>query len=323
MVSEKHLALLASTVSLVLATMSATALVMVNTVRSDLSARQETVESQTIEIQKLQAIVSQLKENQIALLPLIMDPGRRPVAGDQSAPADTDKSEPVEGGDSPQAIVSDKPKATLEHPATVQVATSSASGNPEQARKPAASVVRQTVSGPSAPTPAGVKVFSAADTQFVAPAPAAETGAPQASLTHLDDTILAALQTPTMGIKAHPVLDQIIEASFAKPTPSTLKPKTLDNVDSILVQRIIANWQRPASARNGMAVEVEIKMTRGGTVRSAKVVTSSGDKGFDTSAISAILGVKELPEMTHVSDATYNHLYKARRVRFSPEDLSG
>ncbi|MOA67687.1 hypothetical protein D3C78_1949710 [compost metagenome] len=64
-------------------------------------------------------------------------------------------------------------------------------------------------------------------------------------------------------------------------------------------------------------------MARDGGVRSATVVTSSGDKAFDKSATAAIKAVKKVPEMTQVSDSTYKQLYKERRVRFSPEDLSG
>lgn len=71
MVTEKHLALLASTISLVLATMSATALIMVNSARTEMKTQHE--ESQR-EIGKLNSLVSQLKDNQIAMLPLIGRP---------------------------------------------------------------------------------------------------------------------------------------------------------------------------------------------------------------------------------------------------------
>nr|WP_228759008.1 MULTISPECIES: TonB family protein [Pseudomonas] len=120
-----------------------------------------------------------------------------------------------------------------------------------------------------------------------------------------------------MGLKPHPVLDQI------KAPVVVEEPKVLESVDGILVSKIISNWKRPESARNGMAVEIVIKMGRKGHIESAKVVKSSGDKAFDSSATSAILAVKQLPEMTQVTDGTYKRLYQERRVRFSPEDLSG
>ena len=97
----------------------------------------------------------------------------------------------------------------------------------------------------------------------------------------------------------------------------------LKSVDDILAQRIIANWLRPASAKNGMTVDIVIQMSRAGSIDEVKVVKSSGDKAFDASATGAILNVKSVPEMSRVSDQTYKELYKERRVRFRPEDLAG
>ncbi|MCU9528353.1 energy transducer TonB [Pseudomonas mosselii] len=318
--SEKHLALLASTISMVLATMSATALIMVNSVRSDFNTQRESyaeasqkqalmLEAQNKQIQQLQAIVGQLKSNQLAMLPFL-DPGRR------HAP-----TEPAAGAELAHSAAPSEPLKT----SSVQ----------EQAQAPAVPAPRVTLPGqgipvtiakpsapprPAAPTPPGVKIFPAPESRLVAPPPAAETGAPQASATQADETILAALQTPTMGMKAHPVLEQVKAPAIVKEPRVT---KRLENVDGILVERIISNWKRPASARNGMAVVIDIKMARDGGVRSATVVKSSGDKAFDQSATSAIKAVKAIPEMSQVSDSTYKQLYKERRVRFSPEDLSG
>ncbi|RRV03817.1 TonB family protein [Stutzerimonas xanthomarina] len=93
-------------------------------------------------------------------------------------------------------------------------------------------------------------------------------------------------------------------------------------VDEVLVQRIIANWVRPASAKNGMSVDIVIKMSRAGVINEARVVESSGDEAFDKSATAAILSVNAVTEVQEVSDKIYEELYKERRVRFRPEDLS-
>ncbi|WP_330509693.1 MULTISPECIES: TonB family protein [Pseudomonas] len=323
-VSEKHLALLASTISMVLATMSATALIMVNSVRSDLNSQREAyaeasqkqalmLESQAKHIQQLQAIVGQLKSNQLAMLPFL-DPERRHVSSDSpEAPApiaELNQSpvppEPLTTASAKvQAVSRDVPPPRVSLPAQgIPVTIAKPSANPR----------------PAAPTPPGVKIFPAPESRLVAPPPAAETGAPQANATQGDETILAALQTPTMGMKTHPVLEQVKAPALVKEPRVT---KRLENVDGILVERIISNWKRPASARNGMAVVIDIKMARDGGVRSATVVKSSGDRAFDQSATSAIKAVKAVPEMSQVSDSTYKQLYKERRVRFSPEDLSG
>ncbi|NMY12066.1 hypothetical protein PVE_R2G0078 [Pseudomonas veronii 1YdBTEX2] len=308
--TEKHLALLASTISLVLATMSATALIMVNSARTEMKAQHE--ESQR-EIGKLHSLVSQLKDNQIAMLPFLGRPSGNSAAKEQASP---DEVQPVtaehvelSSGQPDTAPVDAEPKAESLPTPKVAVAVSP-QDLPVGIAKPAAPV------GPAAPTPAGVKIFTATDSR-IEEAPVRESGAPQASVGKIEDTILAAFQTPSMGLKPHPVLDQI------KAPVVVEEPKVLETVDGILVSKIISNWKRPESAQNGMVVEIVIKMGREGHVDSAKVVKSSGDKAFDSSATSAILAVKQLPEMSQVTDSTYKRLYKERRVRFSPEDLSG
>jgi TonB family protein len=305
-VTEKHLALLASTISLVLATMSATALIMVNSARTEMKTQHE--ESQR-EIGKLNSLVSQLKDNQIAMLPLLGRPS------EISTPQEQAPQDEVQSVASSQADTSnDQPDAatavTEPHPTPKVAVRESQHDIPVGIAKP------EIPLGPAAPTPAGVKVFKATDSR-IEESPVRESGAPQASIGNAGDTILAAFQTPTMGLKPHPVLDQI------KAPVVVEEPKVLESVDGILVSKIISNWKRPESARNGMAVEIVIKMGRKGHIESAKVVKSSGDKAFDSSATSAILAVKQLPEMTQVTDGTYKRLYQERRVRFSPEDLSG
>lgn len=310
MVTEKHLALLASTISLVLATMSATALIMVNSARTEMKTQHE--ESQR-EIGKLNSLVSQLKDNQIAMLPFLGRPSESAaaigqVAQNEVTPAASIKSDSSSG--QPEAAQAE-PEPKVETPPTPKVAAAVSQHEiPVGIAKPAIPL------GPAAPNPAGVKVFTATDSR-IEESPLRESGAPQASVGKVEDTILAAFQTPSMGLKPHPVLDQI------KAPVVVDEPKVLESVDGILVSKIISNWKRPVSARNGMVVEILIKMGREGDVSSAKVVKSSGDKAFDSSATSAILAVKQLPEMKQVADSTYQRLYKERRVRFSPEDLSG
>nr|WP_234288224.1 TonB family protein [Pseudomonas fluorescens] len=297
--------------------MSATALIMVNSARTEMKTQHE--ESQR-EIGKLNSLVSQLKDNQIAMLPFLGRPSESAAAIGESAaaigqvaqnevtPAASIKSDSSSG--QPEAAQAE-PEPKVETPPTPKVAAAVSQHEiPVGIAKPAIPL------GPAAPTPAGVKVFTATDSR-IEESPLRESGAPQASVGKVEDTILAAFQTPSMGLKPHPVLDQI------KAPVVVDEPKVLESVDGILVSKIISNWKRPVSARNGMVVEILIKMGREGDVSSAKVVKSSGDKAFDSSATSAILAVKQLPEMKQVADSTYQRLYKERRVRFSPEDLSG
>ncbi|MGP0171143.1 TonB family protein [Pseudomonas sp. NCHU5208] len=115
-----------------------------------------------------------------------------------------------------------------------------------------------------------------------------------------------------------PQVEQASPAAPAAESPAVSKPVAQGNLDEVLAQRIMANWQKPTSAKPGMSVDILIKIGRDGTVNEATVVKSSGDVPFDSSATDAILGVKSLPEMSQVSDKTYNELYKERRVSFAP-----
>lgn len=319
--SEKNLALLGSAVGLVLISMSAVSLIMVASVRTDMSSygqtstqQAELIQTQGQQVKQLQAIVAQLKENQLAMLPLLSGSPVTEEIADGNPPVN-----PQEGaGPKLDPVVTEPAAAPEKHPpvpANNQADIPRGSPGSSVAGKPLLQM------GPAAPVPVGVRVFPAASNSFVAPVPeAAESGAPQANNAAQGDTILAALQTPVTGLKPHPILEQIKQPALVESPPSS---KPLENVDGILVQHIVANWKRPPSARSGMAVEIVIKMSRDGAVRSAKVVSSSGDKGFDRSATTAIKAVKPIREMSRVSDEAYNRLYRERRVKFSPEDLAG
>ncbi|MCK1788814.1 TonB family protein [Pseudomonas violetae] len=318
--SEKNLALLGSAVGLVLISMSAVSLIMVASVRTDMSSyaktstqQAELIQAQDQQVKQLQAIVAQLKENQLAMLPLLSGTPLTEEIADGSPPVN-----PQEGAGTTLDPVVTEPAATPEkHP---PVAANTQADMPRGSLGSTAPVKSLLQMGPAAPVPVGVRVFPAGGNSFVAPVPeAAESGAPQANIAAQGDTILAALQTPVTGLKSHPVLEQIKQPALVE-SPSS---KPLENVDGILVQHIVANWKRPPSARSGMAVEIVIKMSRDGAVRSAQVVSSSGDKGFDRSATTAIKAVKPIREMSRVSDEAYNRLYRERRVKFSPEDLAG
>lgn len=146
-----------------------------------------------------------------------------------------------------------------------------------------------------------------------------QSGKPQANASTEGETILAAVQPPVTSPKAQ---TSIYQAAEKQPEAQPKKPAKLENVDGLLVQRIVAKWKRPKSARNGMSVEIVIKMNRNGDIRSVEVARSSGDKAFDDSATAAIKAVKAMPEVAKIKDETYQSLYKERRVAFSPENLS-
>lgn len=95
--------------------------------------------------------------------------------------------------------------------------------------------------------------------------------------------------------------------------------------DDLIRRYVSEQWRRPPTARNGMVVDVVISMLPTGQITDAVVVRTSGDPGFDQSAVQAVRNVGRIPEMQQLSrekPATFDSLYRKRTLRFKPEDLS-
>lgn len=281
MVSEKHLALLASSVAMVLATLSVSAIMMVNSVRADLDKQKqafaEHAEQFAVQHREVTELWAALKS-------------RTNPEGDEHAQSTAGRTAPSGQAEQPQAASS----ATASQSPTVIKAPKH-----EGAPRGESDVARR----PAAPAPIGVLVFPAKSETFV-PGPVAADSSP-------GQPAAVASQAP----QSKPGQAHGLSTAQAQ--------KPLESVDGILVERIVQNWKRPKSARNGMFVDVEIQMSRDGVVKSVKVVRSSGDKPFDLAATAAVVGVKKIAEMKLVSDATYEQLYRKRHIRLKPEDLSG
>ena len=98
--------------------------------------------------------------------------------------------------------------------------------------------------------------------------------------------------------------------------------KVAGSLDDLIIKLVSEQWQRPPSARNGMSVEVLIEMLPDGTITNASVTRSSGDAPFDNSAVAAVRNVGRIPEMQQLDGATFNAMYRQRRMIFKPEDLA-
>lgn len=93
------------------------------------------------------------------------------------------------------------------------------------------------------------------------------------------------------------------------------------SLDDLIISLVSQQWRRPPSARNGMSVEVTIQMLPDGTITNASVTRSSGDSAFDSSAVAAVRNVGRIPEMQELDRATFDRMYRQRRMIFKPEDL--
>lgn len=95
--------------------------------------------------------------------------------------------------------------------------------------------------------------------------------------------------------------------------------------DDVIRRYVSEQWRRPPTARNGMVVEVQLSMLPTGQITDVVVTRSSGDAGFDQSAVQAVRNVGRIPEMQTLSrdnPAAFDRLYRQRLLRFKPEDLA-
>jgi len=90
---------------------------------------------------------------------------------------------------------------------------------------------------------------------------------------------------------------------------------------AIIQQAVVAQWNRPASARNGMEVLLDIQLIPNGTVISVTISKGSGNDAFDRSAVAAVKKAERFPELVDMDSAVFEQYFRNFRMRFNPEDL--
>jgi len=93
---------------------------------------------------------------------------------------------------------------------------------------------------------------------------------------------------------------------------------------SYIQQRIIANWNRPLSARRGMETVLSIQLVPTGQVVGVSVIKSSGNDAFDLSAQQAVKKVgrfEKLQELSRESPVIFEQNFRQFRLVFRPDDL--
>lgn len=89
-------------------------------------------------------------------------------------------------------------------------------------------------------------------------------------------------------------------------------------------QRIIANWNRPLSARRGMEAILTIQLVPTGQVVGVSVLKSSGNQAFDLSAQQAVKKVgrfEQLQQLSRQSPAVFEKNFRQFQLVFRPDDL--
>ena len=87
----------------------------------------------------------------------------------------------------------------------------------------------------------------------------------------------------------------------------------------LIYQRIVSNWSRPPSARNGMQALLRVELVPTGDVVAVTVVESSGNAAFDQSAEAAVRKARkfDVPK----ESAAFEKFFRRFTVLFKPEDL--
>lgn len=115
------------------------------------------------------------------------------------------------------------------------------------------------------------------------------------------------------------------ETQYQRAQADQMGDEVAASYDDVIRRYVSEQWRRPPTARNGMVVEVRISMLPSGDITDAVILRSSGDAGFDQSALQAVRNVGRIPEMQQLSresPATFDRLYRQRTLRFKPEDLA-
>lgn len=114
------------------------------------------------------------------------------------------------------------------------------------------------------------------------------------------------------------------ETQYQQAQADQIGDQVAASYDDVIRRYVSEQWRRPPTARNGMLVEVRISMLPSGDITDAVVSRSSGDAGFDQSAVQAVRNVGRIPEMQQLSredPAAFDRMYRQRTLRFKPEDL--
>ena len=121
-------------------------------------------------------------------------------------------------------------------------------------------------------------------------------------------------------------LAELAQASFAEALASEASELAQDDDEARaqsyrfgIYQRVVANWSRPPSARNGMQARLLVELIPTGEVIGVTIVESSGSGAFDRSAEAAVRKARtfDVPREADLFEAHFRRF----SLLFRPEDL--
>jgi hypothetical protein len=128
------------------------------------------------------------------------------------------------------------------------------------------------------------------------------------------------------------VLQQLAEVQQALDSLSVDEGTSINNPDNTelitaavnyMKDEIGDNWVRPANARNGMVVELVIRLVPTGEVVDVEVSyrDPSATDAFVASVVNAVKTVRRLDELSQLSSELFDANFRRFTIRFKPEDL--
>lgn len=93
------------------------------------------------------------------------------------------------------------------------------------------------------------------------------------------------------------------------------------DLDNLIIGLVRQAWRQPPSS-SGLSVEVAMRMLPDGTVTSASLARSSGNPAFDDSAVAAVRNLGRIPEIQQLDRATFDQMYRQRRLILRADDLA-
>jgi len=97
------------------------------------------------------------------------------------------------------------------------------------------------------------------------------------------------------------------------------RPEAVGSYEADLMARIVSQWSRPPSARNGMSCDLRLALVPTGELVSVTLVRSSGNAAFDRSAELAVR--RAAPFQVPEAPAVFDAYFLSVTVTFSPNDL--
>jgi colicin import membrane protein len=86
-----------------------------------------------------------------------------------------------------------------------------------------------------------------------------------------------------------------------------------------IYQRVVANWSRPPSARNGMQAKLQVELVPTGDVVAVILLEGSGNGAFDRSAEGAVRKSRRFD--VPVESEIFERYFRRFTLLFKPEDL--